>query len=183
MEADADEAASGARSLFEPVHKRIAQEMIRSINVAADFEDSRARADESSGRRTWVAIKLVRLFECHHWIARNRNVSLYARRAPSCPTRTRYFIYRRIFLRSMQLIPYYFLVVHVRTTSPSSSRMLSRLVRHLQCKTWPTYASCSSISIVFVFVRENEMCALSWTPNIVGTRRVRLVTLPRLLSY
>ncbi|KAH9060726.1 FAD-linked oxidoreductase [Lactarius vividus] len=61
VEADADEAASGARSLCEPVHKRIAQEMIRSINVAADFEDSRARADESSGRRTWVAIKLSAL--------------------------------------------------------------------------------------------------------------------------
>jgi proline dehydrogenase len=50
---------SGARSLHEPVHKRIVQEMIRSIDVAADFEDSRARANESSGRRTWVAIKLV----------------------------------------------------------------------------------------------------------------------------
>lgn len=61
MEADADAAASGARSLREPVHKRIVQEMIRSINVAADFEDSRARADESSGRRTWVAIKLSAL--------------------------------------------------------------------------------------------------------------------------
>ncbi|KAH8988213.1 FAD-linked oxidoreductase [Lactarius akahatsu] len=61
VEADADDAASGARSLREPVHKRIVQEMIRSINVAADFEDSRARADESSGRRTWVAIKLSAL--------------------------------------------------------------------------------------------------------------------------
>ncbi|KAH9048797.1 FAD-linked oxidoreductase [Lactarius hengduanensis] len=61
VEADADDAASGARSLREPVHKRIVQEMICSINVAADFEDSRARADESSGRRTWVAIKLSAL--------------------------------------------------------------------------------------------------------------------------
>ncbi|KAH9043880.1 FAD-linked oxidoreductase [Lactarius pseudohatsudake] len=61
VEADADDAAIGARSLREPVHKRIVQEMIRSINVAADFEDSQARADESSGRRTWVAIKLSAL--------------------------------------------------------------------------------------------------------------------------
>lgn len=52
---------SGARTLREPVHKRIVQEMIRSIDVAADFEDSRARANESSGRRTWVAIKLSAL--------------------------------------------------------------------------------------------------------------------------
>ena len=63
VEAKVDAATSGARSLCEPVHERIVQEMIRSIDVAADFEDSRARANESSGRRTWVAIKLVRLFD------------------------------------------------------------------------------------------------------------------------
>jgi proline dehydrogenase len=42
-----------------PPHKRIVDEMIRCIDVAADFEDS--FADKSSGgRRTWVAIKMVR---------------------------------------------------------------------------------------------------------------------------
>ena len=63
VEDQVDVSTSGTRSLREPVHKRIVQEMIRSIDVAADFEDSRARANESSGRRTWVAIKLVRLFD------------------------------------------------------------------------------------------------------------------------
>jgi len=57
---DAHEATDGARSPREPVHKRIVQEMIRSIDVAADL-DSQIRANESSGRRTWVAIKLSAL--------------------------------------------------------------------------------------------------------------------------
>ncbi|KAF8272420.1 FAD-linked oxidoreductase-like protein [Lactarius quietus] len=61
VEVEVDAATSGSPSFREPVHKRIVQEMIRSIDVAADFEDSRARANESSGRRTWVAIKLSAL--------------------------------------------------------------------------------------------------------------------------
>lgn len=42
-------------------HKRIVDEMLTSIDVAADFEDSYARSHTQSlaGRKTWVAIKLV----------------------------------------------------------------------------------------------------------------------------
>lgn len=36
-------------------HKAIIKEMIHSIDVAADFEDSLS----SGGRRTWVAVKIV----------------------------------------------------------------------------------------------------------------------------
>ena len=147
--------------------------MIRSIDVAADFEDSRARANESSGRRTWVAIKLVRLFDVIIDNSHDQDVSFWPRRVPFCPTRPRYSIYRCIFLHIMQPTLYYILVVHVQTTSRSSGRMIIRLVRHLRHRTWPIYASCSSISIVYVVVRENEMCASLWTPNIVGIRRVR----------
>ena len=60
VEVDADGATDGAHSPREMGHKRIVQEMIRSIDAAADFEDSQSHADESSGRRTWVAVKLVR---------------------------------------------------------------------------------------------------------------------------
>ena len=59
VEVDASEAAGRARYECEIVHKHIVQEIIRSIDVAADFEDSRARETLGSGRRTWVAIKLV----------------------------------------------------------------------------------------------------------------------------
>ncbi|KAI0307413.1 FAD-linked oxidoreductase-like protein [Multifurca ochricompacta] len=63
VEVDAKEAAGGASSTREPVHKRVMQEMIRSIDAAADFEDSQPRANgiPGSGRRTWVAIKLSAL--------------------------------------------------------------------------------------------------------------------------
>jgi proline dehydrogenase len=59
VEVDENGAADGARSTGEPVHKHIVQEMIRAIDVAGDFEDSRAHEIIGSGRRTWVAVKLV----------------------------------------------------------------------------------------------------------------------------
>jgi hypothetical protein len=60
-EVDGNEPAGGTRSPDKRVHKRIVQEMIHSINVAADFEDSQAREVPGPGRRTWVAIKMVSL--------------------------------------------------------------------------------------------------------------------------
>jgi hypothetical protein len=42
----------------QPPHKQAVEEMINCINVAADFEDALATGD--TGRRTWVALKLVR---------------------------------------------------------------------------------------------------------------------------
>ncbi|KAI0038960.1 FAD-linked oxidoreductase [Auriscalpium vulgare] len=62
VEVDEHEAAGKERKIREPVHKRIVQEMLRSIDVAADFEDQYApAAGASAGRRTWVAIKLSAL--------------------------------------------------------------------------------------------------------------------------
>ncbi len=49
-----------------PPHGRIVEEILTSIDVAADYEDSRLQRDLKepgrrwSGRKTWVAIKLVR---------------------------------------------------------------------------------------------------------------------------
>jgi proline dehydrogenase len=63
VEVDENEAAGGTPSPDKRAHKRLVQEMIRSIDVAADFEDSQARATPGSGRRTWVAIKVVSLVD------------------------------------------------------------------------------------------------------------------------
>lgn len=56
VEVDESEAEGNAKVQKEPVHKRIVQEMIRCIDVAADFEDGYSK---DKGRRTWVALKLV----------------------------------------------------------------------------------------------------------------------------
>ncbi|KAH9982077.1 FAD-linked oxidoreductase-like protein [Lactifluus volemus] len=63
VEADEGEATGAASSTRKPAHKRAVQEMIRTIDVAGDFEDSQIHADETSGsgRRTWVAVKLTAL--------------------------------------------------------------------------------------------------------------------------
>jgi proline dehydrogenase len=53
-----NEVASSRKPNEQPVHKRIVTEMIRSIDVAADFEDEFGTRG-AAGRRTWVAIKLV----------------------------------------------------------------------------------------------------------------------------
>lgn len=55
-----NEGPSSRKPNEQPVHKRIVAEMIKSIDVAADFEDEFGlRTKEAAGRRTWVAIKLV----------------------------------------------------------------------------------------------------------------------------
>lgn len=60
VEVDEHEAAGtrSEKSNEQPVHKRIVAEMVRSVDVAADFEDEFG-TQEAAGRRTWVAIKLV----------------------------------------------------------------------------------------------------------------------------
>ncbi|KAF8555937.1 FAD-linked oxidoreductase [Imleria badia] len=62
VEVDEHEAAGtrSGKSNEQPVHKRIVAEMIRSIDVAADFEDEFG-TQKAAGRRTWVAIKLTAL--------------------------------------------------------------------------------------------------------------------------
>lgn len=59
VEVDEAEAAgsSSQKSSLSP-HKQIVQETLHSIDVAADFEDRYGKG--STGKRTWVAIKLVR---------------------------------------------------------------------------------------------------------------------------
>ena len=64
VEVDQAEAASaGGQSRPEQekptstVHKQIVAETLHCINVAADYEDKHTRGH--TGRRTWVAIKLV----------------------------------------------------------------------------------------------------------------------------
>jgi proline dehydrogenase len=52
-------------------HKRIVDEMIRCIDVAADFEDNVAGG--VTGRRTWVAVKIVS-HECSHTLSYDCNL-------------------------------------------------------------------------------------------------------------
>lgn len=54
---DESEAAGAAKKQEVPAYKRIVQEMIHSIDVAADFEEKHASA--SGVRGTWIAVKLV----------------------------------------------------------------------------------------------------------------------------
>lgn len=51
---EVDEAKVGM--VENPLHSQIVEEMIRSIDAAADYEDS---LSTPAGRSTWVAIKLV----------------------------------------------------------------------------------------------------------------------------
>lgn len=60
VEVDKKEAAGQTNVERQPVHKRVVEEMIRSINASADFEDGRdAIRSGHIGRRTWVAVKLT----------------------------------------------------------------------------------------------------------------------------
>ncbi|KAI0706218.1 FAD-linked oxidoreductase-like protein [Cytidiella melzeri] len=73
VEVDEDEAAGKGKlkgNDRQPVHKQIVQEMIHSIDVAADFEDKHRVGRSQRGRRTWVAIKLTALVPDHHILTR-----------------------------------------------------------------------------------------------------------------
>ncbi|KAK0192057.1 FAD-linked oxidoreductase-like protein [Armillaria mellea] len=59
-EHEATAAAASPKKVSQPVHKRIVNEMVHCIDVAADFEDGIV-AGARAGRRTWVAIKLSAL--------------------------------------------------------------------------------------------------------------------------
>lgn len=65
VEVDQDEAErkpekQAAQYTFESAgHKQHVEETLKCIDVAADFEDQLIGAGSSSGRKTWVAIKLV----------------------------------------------------------------------------------------------------------------------------
>lgn len=60
VEVDQKEVTGQTNMEGQPVHKRIIEEIIRSINASADFEDGRdAFQDGHIGRRTWVSVKLT----------------------------------------------------------------------------------------------------------------------------
>lgn len=62
VEVDEKEVAGQASVERQHVHKRIVKEMIRSIDVSADYEDGRDLLQGGhSGRRTWIAVKLTAL--------------------------------------------------------------------------------------------------------------------------
>ena len=57
--AEVDESEVGISK--DPAYKQHVEEIIRCIDVVADFEDRRQlNSDSRSGRGTWLAIKLVR---------------------------------------------------------------------------------------------------------------------------
>ncbi|THH16861.1 hypothetical protein EW146_g3836 [Bondarzewia mesenterica] len=75
VEVDEAEATSGGSKKSVLIYKQIVQEMIGSIDVAADFKDQRAsRSSFTAGRRTWVAVKLSALLPDAQSLA---NLSVY----------------------------------------------------------------------------------------------------------
>ncbi|EJD04554.1 FAD-linked oxidoreductase [Fomitiporia mediterranea MF3/22] len=61
VEVDEDEVSRNSETK-NPAHKQIVEEIIRCIDVAADFDDQRAvKLGRQSGRKTWVAVKLTAL--------------------------------------------------------------------------------------------------------------------------
>ncbi|KAG6369803.1 FAD-linked oxidoreductase-like protein [Boletus reticuloceps] len=71
-----DTGSDSGKTSKQPVHKRIVEEMLRSIDVAADFEDE-VGTRQVAGRRTWVAIKLTALLPNADAL---RNLSLHLTR-------------------------------------------------------------------------------------------------------
>ena len=62
VEVDEDERSGtklGASGADAP-HKQAVEEMLRCIDIAADFEDALPAGAGAGGRKTWVAIKMVR---------------------------------------------------------------------------------------------------------------------------
>jgi proline dehydrogenase len=60
VEVDEKEAAGKTNMKRQSVHKRIIEEILRTINASADFEDGRdALQNGYIGRRTWVSVKLT----------------------------------------------------------------------------------------------------------------------------
>lgn len=58
VEVDESEATASLSRHEAPPYKRIVNEMIHCIDVAADFEDTIV-GSSPSGRRTWVAVKMA----------------------------------------------------------------------------------------------------------------------------
>jgi hypothetical protein len=118
VEVDENEAAGGTRTPDKGVHRRIVQEMIRSIDIAAEFEDSQAREAPGSGRRTWVAIKVVSLID--DYLKRRKLLSKLGR-AHSYPMRPRWYIWPHTFPPFARATLYYTPVARAQMTSRFSS--------------------------------------------------------------
>jgi hypothetical protein len=125
VEADANEIADGARtSRPSGGTPHIVQEMIRAIELAADYEDSQIREDLSSGRRTWVAVKLVSkhpVIVISYKSVSRRGHPFRHNRALSYPTRPRWSASRRIFPRFTRATLHRSPVAHAQMTWRSSS--------------------------------------------------------------
>ncbi|KDQ30083.1 hypothetical protein PLEOSDRAFT_1053486 [Pleurotus ostreatus PC15] len=89
VEVDEEEAVGSKKSKkdAEPPHKRIVDEMIRCIDVAADFEDSvRAEGkDIAKGRKTWVAVKMTALLPDAQSLINFSSYIIANRSAPPIP--------------------------------------------------------------------------------------------------
>ncbi|EIW74708.1 FAD-linked oxidoreductase [Coniophora puteana RWD-64-598 SS2] len=80
VEVDADQATGNAAAQRSAPHKQAIEEMIYSIDIAADFEDKYAQGGKA-GRRTWVAVKLTALLPDASTLTRLSLHLLMARRA------------------------------------------------------------------------------------------------------
>ncbi|EKM60545.1 uncharacterized protein PHACADRAFT_246555 [Phanerochaete carnosa HHB-10118-sp] len=88
VEVDEHEAAGKAARKgknVQPVYKQSMQEMIHSIDVAADFEDKHLPPGSSKGRRTWVAVKLTALLPSHQSMVNFSRYLLQHRSSTSVP--------------------------------------------------------------------------------------------------
>ncbi|KAF4566625.1 hypothetical protein EYR36_012057 [Pleurotus pulmonarius] len=89
VEVDEEEAVGSKKSKkgVEPPHKRIVDEMIRCIDVAADFEDSvRAEGEGiTKGRKTWVAVKMTALLPDAQSLINFSSYIIANRSAPPIP--------------------------------------------------------------------------------------------------
>lgn len=86
VEVDEHEATAAAslKKVSQPVHKRIVNEMVHCIDVAADFEDG-ILANATTGRRTWVAVKLSALLPDANSLLRYSTALLTLRPKSSVP--------------------------------------------------------------------------------------------------
>ncbi|KAF8642866.1 hypothetical protein AX16_009372 [Volvariella volvacea WC 439] len=95
VEVDEDEASGSGSGSTNP-HKRIIEEMIRCIDVAAEFEDNNTRngvgagaggqgRSEGGARKTWVALKLTALLPDAHALINLSKHILASRLGPAIP--------------------------------------------------------------------------------------------------
>ncbi|THV05219.1 FAD-linked oxidoreductase [Dendrothele bispora CBS 962.96] len=83
-EKEATLSTSEKKDTEEPTYRRIVNEMIHSIDVAADFEDEIA-GNALIGRRTWVAVKMTALLPDAQSLVNLSSHVIATRKPPSIP--------------------------------------------------------------------------------------------------